>query len=455
MSSTVLCAEEWIDIVDEDEVEFIDDAEPEFDVDGDPSLDSGSNERWSKLDNLLSSTHFTLRHELAYGIEQPKDTVVNRSSLRLQWEQAISEHYFARFDGKTSYDIAFNDGRFPDSAVDEYRQQDDIRELFFQYSAGSVSVKLGKQIVIWGKADGAVVSDIMSPRDLTELVFTSIEDARRGQIMLVFDYYYRGKQAFEGITAQRQWTLVINPDVKVNEFPSAGHPYAYDFGELAISEDLIQQKRPGFSWRDAEVGLRWSQTWKKFDISFMVAEVNDDNPVFELVPGRFLATYPRYQMIGGGFNWSQGNFVWKGELGVKTNRRFNLEGSIDRRSTETIDLAFGLDYDANGRYTMSLELTNQHINENQENLLNVRRDETILYGVWSKNWFNETLTTTYTFMLQLQDFESFHRWEFEFDLTDHWRAELQLDYFSAKEDDTLLGQLADKHRIAVEVNFDF
>ena len=68
--------------------------------------------------------------------------------------------------------------------------------------------KAGKQIVVWGKADAAVVTDIMSPRDLTELVFTSLEDARLGQQMLILDHF----------SANSQWSVVFNPDVKVNRF---------------------------------------------------------------------------------------------------------------------------------------------------------------------------------------------------------------------------------------------
>jgi hypothetical protein len=220
---------------------------------------------------------------------------------------------------------------------------------------------------------------------------------------------------------------------------------------------IPQSHGPNFSWSDMEVGLRWNQSWGKTDVSLMAADVNEDfaNYSFDPAAVAVIAEYPRYQMLGGGINWGHNGFVWKGEMGFKKNRHFTLADLTSGREQEVWDTAIGFDYEANGAYSFSLELTNQHMLDWDSSLLLVRRDETILYGVWRKTWLNQILTTQYTAMLQLQDREAFHRWEFIYDLSDQWNLELQLDYFITKETMTLLSQLEDKNRIALEVTFDF
>ena len=69
---------------------------------------------------------------------------------------------------------------------------------------------------------------------------------------------------------------------------------------------------------DSEIGVRWGGTRGRWDFSIMMAEVFETVPVIELRQGnQLIATYPRYQMLGGGFNLSRGKFLWKGEIAYK------------------------------------------------------------------------------------------------------------------------------------------
>lgn len=411
---------------------------------------------------FLAPAHFTFSYELAYGIEDPKNLVINRPSLRLQWEKGKG-NYFVRFDGKVDKDFVYNSSDYNDEVKDKYSHQSEIREFYLQGSKGAFSAKLGRQLVIWGKADGGIVTDIMSPRDLTELVFTSVEYSRIGQNMFVADAYHQNSKT----KAQHQWSLIIIPDIKVNDIASPGHPYGIDIQLASLFPSstpnqmppVFVDERPEASWTKPEIGLRWGVTSGKVDWSMMAAEVHENNPVFILEETQdqdtIRAQYPRYQMLGMGFNRGHGSFVWKGELAYKNNRQFNLSNELNTERYQVFDLAFGFDFNANGAYTMSLELSNQHIVDWDSRLLNTRRNETVVYAIWNKTWLNETLTTQYTGSAQLQDSESFHRFEIQHDINDQWSAEIQVDYFDARLPDSLFGQLQDKHRVSVQVNFDY
>lgn len=54
-----------------------------------------------------------------------------------------------------------------------------VRELYWRTSAGPVNIRVGRQIIGWGRADGVNPTDNLSPRDFTMLV-PEDGDARRG-----------------------------------------------------------------------------------------------------------------------------------------------------------------------------------------------------------------------------------------------------------------------------------
>jgi len=59
-----------------------------------------------------------------------------------------------------------------------YTQNDWFREAYIDTSMGDVSLRLGKQQVVWGTADGVKLLDIVNPTDFREMAQNAIEDSR-------------------------------------------------------------------------------------------------------------------------------------------------------------------------------------------------------------------------------------------------------------------------------------
>lgn len=59
-----------------------------------------------------------------------------------------------------------------------YTQNDYLRELYIDTSAGGWDIRLGKQQVVWGTADGIKLLDIINPTDFQELNQNAFEDSR-------------------------------------------------------------------------------------------------------------------------------------------------------------------------------------------------------------------------------------------------------------------------------------
>ena len=73
------------------------------------------------------------------------------------------------------YDAAAEDGY---KGYKRYSQNDYLRELYIDTNANDWYLRLGKQQVVWGTADGIKLLDIINPTDYRELVQNTVEDAR-------------------------------------------------------------------------------------------------------------------------------------------------------------------------------------------------------------------------------------------------------------------------------------
>ena len=53
-----------------------------------------------------------------------------------------------------------------------------LKEAYVEYVRNRFDFRLGRQIVSWGRADGVQITDIVSPKDYSELVGQEYEDSR-------------------------------------------------------------------------------------------------------------------------------------------------------------------------------------------------------------------------------------------------------------------------------------
>jgi len=441
----------------------LDEAEEEFDDQDNTFIASGKksapNLFISVVTSLKKDSILTLSQEIACHTDDTDRITLNRTSLQMQWEHLFAFRYFVRFDGKAAYNAAYDYLDYPERTRGHYRFFTRVYSLFLQTGSRNNGFKLGQQIVVWGEADGAVVTDVISPRDFTESVFTRIEDARLGQMLIKADRY----------TDSGQWTLLLNPDPQVNIYAEPGHEYAAPpltgtFENNNIGIEIIPEAKPSHSLEDTEIGGRWKKTFGKSDLSIMAATTLNNSPVLEsrgisLQENIILRpVYPRYTMIGAAANRALGNFLFKGELACKLGRRFNHinlladHGLVEKN---VVDAALGLDYDANGAWQATVEISEQHILNWDSAICFVRRDETGLYFNWSKDFLNQTLNTQYTWYFQIKDSDSMHRFETTYDINDQWKLKFGVTLFDIRHQTSQLGVFKDRHRIAAQVEVSF
>ena len=80
-----------------------------------------------------------------------------------------------------------------------------LREAYLDIYFNSIDIRVGKQQIIWGKADGVFITDIVSPKDLREFLLPDFDEIRIGITAVKADYYLGNN------TVELVWIPVFTP----------------------------------------------------------------------------------------------------------------------------------------------------------------------------------------------------------------------------------------------------
>jgi len=117
-----------------------------------------------------------------------------------------------------------------------YSQNDYLREAYVDTSAGDWDLRLGKQQVVWGTADGIKLLDIINPTDFRELNQNAVEDARIPVWMANAEYYFENGSNLQLIVSQAE----ENKFAGLNSDGDSGSPF------IAKGVDAITGQVNGF-----------------------------------------------------------------------------------------------------------------------------------------------------------------------------------------------------------------
>ena len=271
---------------------------------------------------------YTLQHEMSRSVQRQGGLVNNRSSIRLEYSKFFSNNYYLQFDTKTT--------KFWGSDHRNVAQSTDTltREAYIQGSWGNTSVKLGVQTLIWGESDAGAITDVISPRNLSELFFINLEESRLGQGLINIEQY----------TDWGNFSGFYIPNPKFNEYPQPGTEFEFDpFGAIAdVRPELVGDD-------GSEYGVSWKKTFGKSDFTLLAASLIDNN--YGVVANGFNADgkmilnrhRQRFELAGFTFNYATGDYLFSGEIAAKLDRGYN-DPAFNLIERDTIDTALKAEY---------------------------------------------------------------------------------------------------------------
>lgn len=144
-----------------------------------------------------------------------------------------------------------------------------LRELTVERQSSDYSLTLGRQIVVWGKADGFRLLDVVNPVDLREFV---LGDDLRSRIPL---WMINGQVYGEG---QRQLQFILVPQTYQDTIPPPGSEFDFS-AALPPGAELEPVDVPANRPSNWTIGARWSASTGNLDWSLVALRGLSGAPV--------------------------------------------------------------------------------------------------------------------------------------------------------------------------------
>jgi len=169
-----------------------------------------------------------------------------------------------------------------------------LLEAYANLYFGSVDLRIGKQNIVWGRADALNPTDVLTPKDFTLLSAKDEEERRIGTVALKANYYHGN------YTLSLIWLPIFNPIT----IP-LGTPPGFQ---------LTEDKRSQGDWSDQGFAIKLDQTGGAIDWSVSYYYGLDLFPVGRpLSPTQTLLVHNRIHMIGADFARTLGRLGVRGE----------------------------------------------------------------------------------------------------------------------------------------------
>jgi hypothetical protein len=385
-------------------------------------------------------------HRRPPGKNDRKGLAKLRGELDLTIDLDLTGFWRLRAAGKAFYDPAYALGgrdNYTRRTLDAYESEAELGEAWLQGSPlPSLDLKIGRQIVVWGKSDNIRVTDILNPMDKREPGMTDIEDLRLPVTMTRIDY------------AVGYWNLtgIAVHEVRFDKWPVYGSDY------FTSETPLPGEETPAFALDNQEAGLALSGIFSGWDASFYAARVFDDTAHLELNQnGEYKRIHARITMLGTAASLARGNWLYKFEAALFTGLEF---AALPGETKSRLDVLAGVEYAGFSDTSISLEAANRHLFGFREYLEASPDSADENDFQWalriSRDFFHERLEG----LLLVQVYDplgqggALERMELTYDLSDHWEAAAGLVIYQAG-DKPIFKNMDEANRLFFRLHYAF
>ncbi len=377
----------------------------------------------------------------------------NEGRLRVEYDDSFRDNMRLYLNALLQAD----DDSFTHGFVDDF-EDDDLKRNYFNFTEAFLDIyfddfdlRLGKQIITWGKADAFNPTDNLTPTDYANL----LDDDEIGVVAVNLNYYWR------------DWNLQI---VGVPGFtPTRLPPRDTRFSLIPPDTPLPVEdpELPSNTIDNAQFGVRAKTTYRGWDYSISYYDGVNDIPVPALkmmevpvppfsVPVSVVPVYNRFRAVGADFATVFGRWGLHGEMahlvfdGDRDDARLQYVLGIDYTKSDII-----FDHDL----FVIIEYVGEEVTEEGERLdTGTTPVDRILMSAIA---FNIEYELTEFTKLEVKGAVDFHQGDdyyfqpqFVHDLTDNFEIRVGLDVLGGPRD-TFFGQFKDNDRVFLKLTYTF
>lgn len=342
-----------------------------------------------------------------------------------------------------------------------------IHDAYANISGSGYNIKIGNQIVRWGKIDGFSPLDNINPEDYRDGIAGRREERKVPTPMLNVEAY-RGIFTFQA---------VYLPIFMKSEFDFTGTDWAW-FGRIEEEIGSFQYNDPDFSpsLEDSQGGGRIAVTTHGIDLAASYLSKRNDTPSIGelfLPPGVVLNSfsirdlpriaqatqqavqfvYDRTSIWGFEFETTFGDFGLRGDFAYDKCVPF-LTTSLDRIESSVIEYVIGIDYNSATNAYINLQFGQTFIQDWDDRIASSEETTNAISGTVSKELYNGNLKPEFRFFYDLDGNASIYNPKILIYYWDNISIDLGAEFYSG-EDWSVIGTFKDNDNIYAIIEFKY
>jgi len=381
-----------------------------------------------------------ITQQVAYSpnTDKPHNDISSfKSSLFLDYEHKFENGFRVKTNAKAYYDLIYSINGREKYSSDELDELESEIELFDAYIEGSIidnlDIKVGRQVVIWGRSDTIRVTDILNPLDNRRPAMVDIEDLRLPVTMAKLDYFIG------------DWR--VTPMAILEQRFSKNPPYGSAFSPAPV---VLPKDR---DYDDVTYALSIGGEFSGWDINFYGAEIYNDIGV---VNPTLYIQHDKIKMYGMALNILSGSWLFKSEMAYFDGLKY---GSTPDRSFNRADFLVGFEYKGIADTLISYDFAIRAFEDYDDRLLNEFNplEENTYQNALrvSSDFFNATLTANYLISLYGKSLDEggFQRLWFKYKISDGINANFGVvDYIGGSK---IFDNIEDNDMVYADISYSF
>ena len=332
----------------------------------------------------------------------------------------------------------------------------ELREFYVDGEIGNTFLRIGKQQVVWGQADGLKVLDILNPQSFREFILDDFDDSRIPLWMV------NAEIPVGEATLQLLWI----PDNTYDDIPEPGATFSFT-SPLIVPEippgvpvTVLPVNRPKDFVTDSDVAAKISVFAGGWDLSLNYAYHYFDRPVarreISTVGITVSQNYERTHLVGGTFSNVFGDITLRGEVGY-SSARFFLSNDINATDgiieSGEISYVLGLDYQGWRDWFVSAQIFQSFVSDSNPGLVRDTTETTATLLI-RRDFMNDALTAEALLIQSLNQNDGVLQASVNYEWRTNVRLKIGADVFYG-DSEGLFGQFDQNDRVSIGIEIGF
>jgi hypothetical protein len=261
------------------------------------------------------------------------------------------------------------------------KNQFDVRELYMEFTTNNIDLRIGKQQIIWGQADGVFITDIVSPKNLSEFLLRDFDEIRIGVTAIKANIYTANNHDIELVYIPT-FTATISPDDNSIWKPNMELPIqpTFDYSNKSVVNNL----------GNGEYFAKYHKSTSNIELELIAAYTWDDDPslhvskeldqeTMQISAINISPQHHRLTVYGGSFSTEINDMIVRGEAAYYKGKQFQTSSPIAIESLvekNYYNYVIGIDKNI-GDYRLSGQFIQKVIIDYTEDIMNDEVDDMV------------------------------------------------------------------------------